>query len=84
MAKFIKKYADLEDGHLQAACDEQGFVLGKQRLVGPADAPIPQEYTPDLPIEPPPTSDLAREQWYDVKFGMDLTKYEGMLTLDTT
>lgn len=76
-AKFIKKYGELEDGHLQAACDEQNFVLGKQRLVGPANAPTPSEYTPDLPIEPPATSELARDQWYDIKFGMDLTKYEG-------
>eukprot|EP00438_Fugacium_kawagutii_P023254 Skav204758 [mRNA] locus=scaffold1013:254196:261507:+ [translate_table: standard] len=81
LAKFVKKYGELEDGHLQAACDEENFMLGKQRLVGPADAPTPQEYTPDLPIEPPPTADLAREQWYDVKFGMDLTKYEGVQTL---
>ena len=79
--KFMKKYGELEDGHLQSACDEQEFVLGKQRLVGPEDAPAPKEYTPDLLIEPPPTSDLAREQWYEVKFGMDLTKYEGTQTL---
>ena len=82
-AKFIKKYGELEDGHLQAACEEQNFVLGKQRLVGPADAPTPSEYTPDLPIEPPATSELARDQWYDIKFGMDLTKYEGTQNLDT-
>eukprot|EP00435_Cladocopium_sp_Y103_P046629 s1424_g13.t1 len=75
-AKFIKKYGELEDSHLQAACDEQNFVLGKQRLVGPADAPTPAEYTLDLP-QPPGTSEEAREQWYDIKFGMDLTKYEG-------
>lgn len=77
LQKFMKKYGELEDGHLQSACDEQEFLLGKQRLVGPEDAPAPKEYTPDLLMEPPPTSDLAREQWYEVKFGMDLTKYEG-------
>ncbi|CAJ1429395.1 unnamed protein product [Effrenium voratum] len=76
-AKFLQKYGELEDGHLTAACDEQEFVLGKQRLVGPADAPTPPEYTPDLPIEPPPTSELAREQWYDIKFGMDVRSYDG-------
>jgi len=77
LQKFMKKYGELEDGHLQSACDEQEFLLGKQRLVGPENAPAPKEYTPDLLMEPPPTSDLAREQWYEVKFGMDLTKYEG-------
>ena len=51
--------------------------------MGPADAPTPSEYTPDLPIEPPATSELARDQWYDIKFGMDLTKYEGTQNLDT-
>lgn len=79
-AKFLQKYGELEDGHLTAACDEQEFVLGKQRLVGPADAPTPPEYTPDLPIEPPPTSELAREQWYDIKFGMDVRSYDGTQT----
>ncbi|CAK8989122.1 5'-3' exoribonuclease 1 (Strand-exchange protein 1 homolog) [Durusdinium trenchii] len=76
-SKFLKKYGELEDGHLQSACDEQEFTLGKQRLVGLEEAPAPKEYAPDLPIEPPPTSEMAREQWYEVKFAMDVNDYEG-------
>lgn len=82
-SKFLKKYGELEDGHLQSACDEQEFTLGKQRLVGLEEAPAPKEYAPDLPIEPPPTSEMAREQWYEVKFAMDVNDYEGTQSLDS-
>eukprot|EP00439_Symbiodinium_sp_Y106_P052315 s1273_g7.t1 len=39
---------------------------------------MPPEYTPDLPIEPPPTSELARVQWYEIKFGMDVDTHAGV------
>ncbi|CAE7253634.1 XRN1 [Symbiodinium sp. CCMP2592] len=78
LARFLKKYAEVEDGLLTAACDGGEWVLGKQRLVGPSEAPTPPEYTPDLPIEPPPTSELARVQWYEIKFGMDVDTHAGV------
>eukprot|EP00930_Biecheleria_cincta_P035087 TRINITY_DN24164_c0_g1_i1.p1 TRINITY_DN24164_c0_g1~~TRINITY_DN24164_c0_g1_i1.p1 ORF type:complete len:1328 (+),score=249.02 TRINITY_DN24164_c0_g1_i1:89-4072(+) len=77
LVKFMKKYAELEDGRLEAACDEETFVLGKTRLVGPADAPDPPNKSEQLPIEHPPTADEARVQWYEVKFDIDLNTHQG-------
>lgn len=75
-ARFMKKYGELEEARLQSACDEGEFKLGAQRVVGPREAPDPVDYVVRA-LEPAPNCELAREQWYEVKFGMDLSKYEG-------
>eukprot|EP00931_Biecheleriopsis_adriatica_P022183 TRINITY_DN14325_c0_g2_i3.p1 TRINITY_DN14325_c0_g2~~TRINITY_DN14325_c0_g2_i3.p1 ORF type:complete len:1344 (+),score=322.66 TRINITY_DN14325_c0_g2_i3:78-4034(+) len=77
LAKFLKNYGEIEDSRLEAECDEQNFVLGKRRVVGPKDAPDPPDMGDEIPPDPPPSADLARVQWYEVKFGMDVEKHEG-------
>eukprot|EP00929_Paragymnodinium_shiwhaense_P028631 TRINITY_DN16564_c0_g2_i1.p1 TRINITY_DN16564_c0_g2~~TRINITY_DN16564_c0_g2_i1.p1 ORF type:complete len:1330 (-),score=275.70 TRINITY_DN16564_c0_g2_i1:306-4229(-) len=74
---FLEMYAIYEDDKLQTAVDDQAFILGKRRLVGPADAPNPSNALGDVPIEHPPSTEWARVHWYDVKFNMDVQTHEG-------
>ncbi|CAE8603451.1 unnamed protein product [Polarella glacialis] len=77
LAKFCRKYAEIENSRLEAVVEEQNFILGTRRMVGPSDAPDPPDKSDGMPNDPPPTAELARVQYYEVKFSMDIDTHEG-------
>lgn len=73
---FLSLYASIEDDKLQSAVDDQAFVLGRKRSVGPkinGEEPGSTELYLDIPYTP----EDARVQYYEVKFEIDVNNYEG-------
>mmetsp|Transcript_47760 Transcript_47760/g.103964 ORF Transcript_47760/g.103964 Transcript_47760/m.103964 type:complete len:1448 (+) Transcript_47760:48-4391(+) len=75
---FLQAYAKIEENKLQCSVDDETFVLGRRRLVGPANAEDPPDCKSGLPTEDvAPTAEEARVQYYSVKFEMDTDTHEG-------
>eukprot|EP00928_Gymnodinium_smaydae_P021483 TRINITY_DN18383_c0_g4_i1.p1 TRINITY_DN18383_c0_g4~~TRINITY_DN18383_c0_g4_i1.p1 ORF type:complete len:1271 (+),score=234.93 TRINITY_DN18383_c0_g4_i1:70-3882(+) len=78
LRSFFLLYAPYEEDRLSSAIDDETFMLGRRRLVGPEDAPDPVGRKPEQPLEVPPNSDFARILYYDVKFEIDVQSHDGL------
>lgn len=76
LARFLRRYAPVEEERMSRAVADGEFKLGSRRLVGPTDAPDPPNMRARYP-EQSQTVEEARTNWYDVKFAMDVNTHEG-------
>eukprot|EP00746_Dinoflagellata_sp_MGD_P164780 gnl/MRDRNA2_/MRDRNA2_93641_c0_seq1.p1 gnl/MRDRNA2_/MRDRNA2_93641_c0~~gnl/MRDRNA2_/MRDRNA2_93641_c0_seq1.p1 ORF type:complete len:1430 (-),score=307.30 gnl/MRDRNA2_/MRDRNA2_93641_c0_seq1:280-4569(-) len=76
LALFLQRYAERETEQLQDVVDDRSFVLGARRHCGPTNLDDDDDdWQPDF--ECPPTVEMARAKYYNVKMGMNIQTYEG-------
>mmetsp|Transcript_81967 Transcript_81967/g.171536 ORF Transcript_81967/g.171536 Transcript_81967/m.171536 type:complete len:1395 (-) Transcript_81967:280-4464(-) len=75
-ARFLDLYSQIEKQQIESCIGEGFWALGMRKTVGPEDAPEPANQL-ESPCEM--VSDLyeATDQWYDVKFGIDIQTHQG-------
>lgn len=79
LARFLKRYSNIEDSKLETAVEDGQYILGARRSMGPQDAAEPADPRTAglLDQEPILNAEEARLRYYQVKFGLDCAGHAG-------